>query len=186
MLLAAGYEAVGIDPEAPAGREFRQSGFEEYSAPALVDAVVACTSLHHVGDLARTLQLVAAALRPGGLVVVVEWARERFDEATVSWCVSRLPDSADPGWLGELFTHWRESGQPWDDYRTSWAEAEGLHSGDEILRALAAHFDSEQPTFGPYFFSDLAGTSEADEWAAITAGQIQANRIEYLGRKRGG
>ena len=31
---------------------------------------------------------------------------------------------------------------------------------------------------------DLAGTSEADEHAAIDAGLIQANRIQYAGRPR--
>lgn len=37
--------------------------------------------------------------------------------------------------------------------------------------------------YGPYFFADLAGTSEADEQAAIDSGQIQANRIRYTGRR---
>ena len=37
---------------------------------------------------------------------------------------------------------------------------------------------------GPYFFADLAGVSEVDEQAAIDAGQIQANRIQYVGRRR--
>src|SRR5215831_14185540 len=39
---------------------------------------------------------------------------------------------------------------------------------------------------GPYFFADLAGVSEADEQAAIDAGQIQAGRIEYVGQRRDG
>ena len=30
MLQASGYEATGIDPEAPAGAAFRQVGFEDY------------------------------------------------------------------------------------------------------------------------------------------------------------
>jgi hypothetical protein len=32
---------------------------------------------------------------------------------------------------------------------------------------------------GPYFFADLAGTSEAEEQGAIDAGQIQAGGIRY-------
>ena len=39
-------------------------------------------------------------------------------------------------------------------------------------------------TYGPYFFTDLAGTSEADEQAAIDTGLIQANRIQYAGSKK--
>jgi hypothetical protein len=35
-----------------------------------------------------------------------------------------------------------------------------------------------------YFFPDLAGVSGGDEQAAIDAGEIQANRIAYVGRRR--
>jgi len=51
--------------------------------------VVACTSLHHVIDLNEVRDLVGggtlwgAALVPSGALVVVEWAWERFDEATM-------------------------------------------------------------------------------------------------------
>jgi hypothetical protein len=36
---------------------------------------------------------------------------------------------------------------------------------------------------GPYFFPDLAGTSEADERAAIDAGLIRDTRADYVGRR---
>jgi hypothetical protein len=38
--------------------------------------------------------------------------------------------------------------------------------------------------YGPYFFSDLGGTSEGDEQAAIDAGQIRATGIRYTGTLR--
>ncbi len=34
------------------------------------------------------------------------------------------------------------------------------------------------------FFPDLAGTSEADEQAAIDSGLIKANRIQYVGQRK--
>src|ERR1039457_100832 len=68
--------------------------FERYDLPQPAGAIVACTSLHHVADLGAVLDLVDAALVPGGLLVVVEWARERFDEATARWCFIRLPRPA--------------------------------------------------------------------------------------------
>jgi len=145
---------------------------------------VACTSLHHVADLAEVLDLVHAALAPGGVAVVVEWARERFDEATARWCFGRLPEpGGDPGWLHSLHAEWRGSGQPWDAYLRSWAQAERLHAGLDIVNGLDARFDREALGFGPYYFADLAGTSEADEQAAIDGGLIKANRIQYLGRR---
>ena len=195
MLESAGYLATGIDPEAPAGPSYRQLEFESYEAPGPVDAIVASTSLHHVADLAVVLDQVKALLVPDGRVVIVEWAHERFDEATARWCFARLPEPGEhqaglpePGeehsWLQHRREAWRESGLPWADYLRSWAQAEGLHPGQDILAALGPRFDSEPVTYGPYFFMDLAGTSEADEQAAIDAGLIQANRIQYAGRPR--
>jgi len=185
MLESAGYEATGIDPEAPRGPLYRQVEFERYGPPARLGAVVACTSLHHVADLAAVLDLVDAVLLPGGVPVIVEWARERFDEAAARWCFSRLPEpDGDPGWLHQRQAEWRESGQPWDAYLRSWAQAEGLHAGQDILDELDARFDSQPVTYGPYFFADLADTSQADEQAAIDSGLIQANRIQYVGRRK--
>jgi SAM-dependent methyltransferase len=183
----AGYEATGIDPKAPPGPSYRQAEFEGSGTSGTsgpVDAVVASLSLHHVADLGAALDLLRAALVPGGVAVVVEWARERFDEATARWCFDRLPEPGDdPGWLHGQQAEWRESGLPWEDWLRSWAQAENLHTGGDILNGLDARLDRETLGFWPYFFADLAATSEADEQDAIDAGLIQANRIQYAGRR---
>jgi SAM-dependent methyltransferase len=186
LLRWAGYVATGVDPEAPAGPWYFPVEFERHDMARPADAIVACTSLHHVGDLGEVLDLIKASLVPDGVLVVVEWARERFDEATAQWCFSRLPphEDDDPGWLRRRQAAWQASGRPWDAYLQSWAEAEGLHAGRDIIGELAARFDGELIGYGPYFFPDLSGTSEADEQAAIDAGQIQATRIHYAGRRR--
>jgi SAM-dependent methyltransferase len=183
-LRETGYEATGVDPDAPAGPWFRQSEFSIDSAPVPAGAIVACTSLHHVADLPGTLAAIDAALLPGGTVVVVEWARERFDEATARWCQSRLATDSDDDWLRQLLGEWQESGKPWADCCRAWAEDERMHTGREVLDGLASRFDTVDLSYGPYFFSDLAGTIEADEQAAIDSGQIAATRIQYHGRKR--
>jgi len=184
MLESAGYEAIGVDPEAPQGSSYRQVEFERYHMADRMDAIVACTSLHHVADLHAVLDLVHAALVPGGVAVVVEWARERFDEATARWCFARMPQDDDAsGWLQERYEEWRGSGNPWDAYLRSWAQAEGLHGGQDILDELDARLDSRRATYGPYFFPELVGATEADEQAAIDSGLIQANRIQYVGQR---
>jgi SAM-dependent methyltransferase len=186
MLAAAGYQATGVDPDAPAGPQYRRAEFERSGLPGPAAAVVACTSLHHVADLGQVLDLVGATLLPGGRVVVVEWARERFDEATARWCFSRLaPPGDEHSFLHGQQEQWRESGQQWDAWCRSWAETEGLHPGEDILRELAARFGPGTLSYGPYFFPELDGTSEADEQAAIDRGKIQANRIQYAGRRPG-
>jgi hypothetical protein len=61
---------------------------------------------------------------------------------------------------------------------------EGLHEGPDILRELDARFDCQLLPYRPYFFPELADVSENDEQAAIDAGDIQANRIDYVGRQK--
>jgi SAM-dependent methyltransferase len=186
-LRSVGYDATGVDPDAPEGPWYVQAEFEHYDITDPVDAIVACTSLHHVADLGEVLDRIEAGLVSGGMLAVVEWARERFDEATAQWCFSRLPPDDDedhPGWLSKRQADWHASSQPWDVYLQAWADAERLHPGCDILAELEARFDGEPTGRGPYFFADLADTSEADEQQAIDSGQIQATRIQYAGRRR--
>ena len=47
------------------------------------------------------------------------------------------------------------------------------------MRGLDARFHRRLYAEGPYFFPDLADTSEAEEQAAIDAGLIRAGGIRY-------
>jgi SAM-dependent methyltransferase len=182
-LRRAGYDAVGVDPEAPTGPSYRQIQLERYDDPRPVDAVVACTSLHHVGDLDVAADRIAAALVPGGVLVVMEWALERFDEATARWCFARLPKE------GESFLHhhrdaWAASDLPWSTYLRRWAHDEhGLHSWADIEHVLASRFTADRVEDRPYFFATL-GITAGEEEAAIRSGEIQAGAVRYLGRVR--
>jgi SAM-dependent methyltransferase len=85
-LLDSGYRAVGVDPVAPDGSSYQRVEFERSDLPARLDAVVACTSLHHVAEPAEVVDKVASALAPSGLVIVVEW-----DVESLGADVGRLP-----------------------------------------------------------------------------------------------
>jgi SAM-dependent methyltransferase len=186
-LRSRGLEAFGVDPEAPAGEFFHQTTFEEYDITRPVDAIVACTSLHHVADLDDVLDRVAAALVPGGVLVVIEWARERFDERTARWCFARLaePESEeDAGWLHHHRDGWYSSEGSWETYFEAWAAEERLHTGAAILTGLDARFHRAVCEWGPYFFSGLPGITEADEWAAIESGEIRATGLRYSATPR--
>jgi SAM-dependent methyltransferase len=182
---ALGYAAEGVDPQAPDEPGYHQVGFEDYQPPVPMDAVVACTSLHHIADLDQVLDRIRDALAPGGTLIVVEWARERFDEPTARWCFDRLPPAiadSEAGWLHRHRDRWTGSGLPWQEYLNSWAAEEGLHTGAQILAGLDARFRRRWCAFGPYFFADLADTTEADEQAAIDSGDISANGIHHVGQ----
>jgi SAM-dependent methyltransferase len=177
-----GYQALGVDPEAPEGSDYQRVEFEQYEPQHLVDCVVASLSLHHVADPEEVLNRLWDLLVPGGVLVVVEWAWERFDEATARWCFARLASpnpGEEPGWLHKAQERWAASGQPWDDFLRSWATEEGLHPGEDIVRGLDARFHRQLYVEGPYFFPDLADTSEGQEQAAIDAGLIRTCGIRY-------
>jgi SAM-dependent methyltransferase len=183
-LLDAGYDAIGVDPEAPDGAHFVPVAFEDAVVRPPVHAVVACVSLHHVDDLDRVLNGVAKALVPRGVVVVVEWGWERFDDATARWCFDRLLPAgpgANAGWLERRREEWAESGLPWDAYLEGWATKEGLHPAADILTALDRRFTGVWLDDMPYFFCDLAETSRAAEEAAIGTGAIRAAGLRYVG-----
>ena len=142
-LLADGYEPLGVDPEAPEGPSYRRLEFERSELPSAVDAVVASVSLHHVGDPAEVLDRIAAALKPGGAVVVIEWDWESFDEPSARWSFERLDLAAESkGWLHRGREHWLASGRPWDTYLREWATGHGLHSARSLVDALDERVES--------------------------------------------
>ena len=181
MLRSSGYDALGVDPNAPEEAGFKRVEFEHAELAGPADAVVASASLHHVGDPAEVLDRVAAALAPGGTVVVVEWAWEDFDEPTAEWGFRRL--GSEEGWLRRRRDAWRASGEPWSAYLQGWTREEGLHSSETLLGLLDERFERRQLSRGPYLFADLASTSPEEEQHAIDAGEIRALRLEYAGLK---
>ena len=183
-LNSSGYAAIGVDPKAPDGVEYRRSRFEQAPLRAEFDVVIASASLHHVADPVEVIGRIASVLADKGVVVVVEWAWEDFDEATARWCFDRLGPDEDAGWLSRRRDDWLASGQEWGGYLRGWAEGERLHRSALLLRLLDQSFDRRHLSRGAYVFPQLAGTSEEDELAAIVAGEIRATRIDYVGRVR--
>ena len=178
-----GYEALGVDPVAPEGECYRQREFEHGDLPRPVAGVIACTSLHHVADPDEVLDRVADVLAPDGVVVVVEWDWESFDEATARWAFERLDASGNERWLHRHRDGWTASDQPWEDYLRGWASDHGLHSAAALIRGLDQRFERLTSVRGPYLFTELSHTSEAEERAAIDAGAIRALRLDYAGRR---
>jgi SAM-dependent methyltransferase len=182
-LRQAGYQAIGVDPEAPSDLDYQRLPFEDYRPPHPFHAVIASLSLHHVSDVGDTVDQVADALAPAGVLIVLEWASERFDEATARWSFAQLGDDSEPSWLTRRRDEWISSGQPWDSYFGSWLRETGLHSWDDLRRQLERRFDARLITTGPYLFADL-GASEADEQVAIDAGLIRPTGARFVGSLR--
>ena len=184
--LAAGYDAVGVDPQAPDGGAYRQVPFEKYEPTSGLDAVVSVQALHHLADLDAAFEGVDRMLTHDAVLVIVEWAWERIDEATARWLFARVPAEANSDWAGERRDDWRASGLPWPEYRDRWAHEHGVHSWRSVESALANRFDTVLREDAPSLFGDVAEISEETERAAIAAGEISTTGIHWVGRRRAG
>jgi SAM-dependent methyltransferase len=84
-LWARGYDALGIDPDAPLGGQFVRTTLEEFRPPTEFDAGVAVRSLHHLHDIDRALDNLRSAIKPGGRLVIFEFAIENVDASAERW-----------------------------------------------------------------------------------------------------
>ena len=181
MLRSHGYEAIGVDPNAPDEPHYQRTDFERAALPRRVDAVIACTSLHHLVDPPEVIDRMISTLTSDGAIVVVEWAWEAFDEQTAAWCFERLGSDGSEGWLHRHRDEWLASGHEWPEYLRRWAEREGVHPAEMLIGLLDERLTRTLLAHGPYFFPDLADTTEVEEQAAIDAEEIRATRVDWVG-----
>jgi SAM-dependent methyltransferase len=154
-LAATGFDAVGVDPHAPASPRLVRERVEDATGIGRFDAVCAVTSLHHA-DLERVLPAMAELLRPGGLVVVSEFSWEAYDERAAEWVAEHDParDASVAAWR---------------------AEHDELHIGKRVRDALDEAFERRSLTDRPYLASVLGRPElEREELAAIERDRLPA------------
>jgi SAM-dependent methyltransferase len=88
-LVGEGYDATGLDPEAPREEGYLRDTLEEFRSQATFDAAVAVRSLHHLHDPVRALDNLQGLLRPGGRLIAFEFAVEHVDDAARRWLRGR-------------------------------------------------------------------------------------------------
>jgi len=168
-LAAAGYDVLGVDPEAPEGDRFVRGRFQELDGEW--DAAVAGNVLHHVEPLDESLDLLA---RLAPLLVVDEFASNRIDAAAQEWYEGqhRMLRAAgvEPRGMASV-DEWRE-------------RHAGLHPDDVLLAALRARWGEVALERGPWLWRWLGGpNSQALEEALIAADAIPAIGYRWAGRR---
>ena len=175
-LADAGWDVLAIDPAAPDGPIFRRLKLEDVDEPESFDAVVAARSLHHVTDLEAALDRIRMLLRPGGVLVLDEFAWDRLEGSTADWfhgqqralaAAGRLPDA--PATLEECCRDWAD-------------EHVGLHGYESMRAALDERFSERFFEWLPYLYRYLDGVvGETLERTLIEADAIQATGFRYVG-----
>lgn len=169
VLAEAGYEVLGIDPDAPEGPRFRRITLEQLEEPARYDAVVASRVLHHVNPLGPAIDKLA---RLAPLLLVDEFAWERIDAATQQWYEAHhrqlTAAGASPKGPASL-----------DEWR---AHHHDLHPSYVLLHEFGARFEERHREQRPYFYRWLGDpATEALERGLIAAGAIQPIGVRYAG-----
>ena len=171
----AGYDVVAIDPS-PGSEAVRELSLHDLDEPdGSFDAAVAIVSMHHVQPLAQSVGVLAAAVAPGGALVLDEIDVDRFDVETASW--------------------WREHRVAPDDHAHDHSPApeelvaalrSHCHSLPTLQAALHEAFELGVPTRWPYLYrwQMPPGMRETEE-AMIAAGRVSAVGVRIVGVRRG-
>ena len=178
-LADAGYEVTAIDPNAPEGLIFRRVSLEEFAEEGPFDAAVASLALHHIGDLTAALDKIAGLLRPPGVLILDEFARDRLDGRTARWYYHQRQAAAAAAADATPLP-------PFDEWWREWLHEHGdIHPHDVMRPALARRFDERFFAWVPYLSSyRLDGALEPLERELIAAGSIQATGYRYVGTRR--
>jgi SAM-dependent methyltransferase len=177
-LVAAGYDALGIDPLAPLGDRFRRIRVEDLDEPDAYDAVVAARSLHPIRDLGHALDRVSILLRPGGPLIVDEIGWDLIDEPTLDWLHGQRRALASAG-RGEAPASLEALREEWE------ADHLGVHGFDALRQGLNERFEEREFVWTPFLFRLLGGVAtEVLEQALIDANAIRALGFRYTGVPR--
>lgn len=165
-LAAAGHEVTAIDPVAPEGPIFERVTLEEFVPSAPFDAVVASRSLHHVPDLELAVDKIAQ-LAP--LLVVDEFAWDRFDERTAAWYLAQLDGPSKS--TQQCLRDWKE-------------EHDGLHGYEKLRTAFDRRFRAQFFAWRPYHHRYPGVRADRkSEQAMIDAGTIDSLGFRYVGTR---
>ena len=161
-LAEAGFDSVGVDPNAPAAPRLVRERVEDATGIGRFDAVCSVMALHHA-DLEPVLESIGGLLRPGGLVLVSEFSWDEYDERAAAWVAEH-----DPARDGSVAA-WRD-------------EHERLHPGERVRAALDEAFERRSLTNRPYLAPMLGRHDlERAELAAIERGELPAIGWWYAG-----
>ena len=179
-LAREGYSVTAIDPRAPEGPIFRRTHLEDFFDDVGFDAVLASVSLHHVEALGAAVHKLAGLLRPGGLLILEEFAKERFAGSTARWYYHQRRALAavgiDENPVPDDFETWQRQ---WEEKHAD------IHSFAELRHELDARFTRRYLDWTPYLFDyRLRDSLEPLERELIESDAINATGCRYVGERQ--
>ena len=157
-LADAGYTVTSIDADPAAVATARSAGVPAVRADLAsyddepFDAVVMLLSLHHMHPLGTALDRVARLLRPGGKLVLDEYAWDWADETTIRWFYDIAAILAATGVIeppageDQLLARWRSRHT---------VDGAMCNSGDAMIKAVSARLGAVTVRRVPYLARHL-------------------------------
>lgn len=157
-LAGLGFDALGVDPAAPAHPRLIQNHVEHVAGLGGFDAITAIMSLHHA-ELDAVVRALAELLRPGGRLFMYEFSWDAYDGRAAAWLTTHDSPEAD-----NSVAAWRR-------------EHEGLHTGTVIKDAIFARLEPVHEVGRPYLARMLA----RDDLEAVEHALTDARMLPALG-----
>jgi SAM-dependent methyltransferase len=193
QLRARGHEIIGVELSAEDVQLARAEGMEVYEADFLqftedpFDAVLFTRSLHHIAGLSEAVARARDLLKPGGLLLVEDFAVERADRRTAAWfyhvqavlvAAEALLHDPHPGPADPLVRWERDH-----------LHDPPLHTGEELVAAVEDRFNIllvERPCYLYRYFcgklrEDTEGCRLANEVFAIESRLVSEGSLHPVG-----
>jgi SAM-dependent methyltransferase len=170
-LRQAGYDVLAIDPKS-ASDDVRALALADLDEPAgSFAAAIAVVSLHHVDPLEESCRQLGELVEPGGRLVVDEFDVGAFDLCAAAWWLEQRRALGEP--------------QPKTPEELVEEHRSHLHQLDQIVAALAPHFELGPPVRGPWLHRwNLGESLRAVEEEAVARGTLPATGARLVGRRR--
>ncbi|MGI9263783.1 MAG: class I SAM-dependent methyltransferase [Gammaproteobacteria bacterium] len=172
-LAERGYTVVGVEADLEIVARAQANGipvvlatWPDYS-PTPADAIIFTRSLHHIEQLEPAVEAAAAALKPGGSLLVEEFAFDAPDQRTIEWFVEICRSEAglvlvDYG-KDEVMKGLLSSRDPVEAWKAS--HDHDLHTIKAMTETVARHFETGDVFEVPYLYRYLASVLPDEEEA---------------------
>lgn len=160
-LKGGGHAVVGVDLDPDAVAAARERGVEAVESNLLgyrggpFDAVAFTRSLHHVDALNEALDRAHALLKPGGLLLLEEFAVERMDADTARWFYELQSLLEATGAAAPDPAHEPVASSPLDRWFGE-HDGDAIHTGEDMLVALGTRFEIQGTHSAPYLYRYVA------------------------------